>query len=1252
MDYNGANRRFKIVIAEVHSLATNLSEFADVQAESNTATTDHQDYELTLSLDKPSYEIGEMPQISWDLNQPLVSGYCIVITEKGSDQIVYRTNTEKSGTTTVELHPGYSPGWTGYFEDTSFVGYVSENCSSGFVPRFDVFPYNKFGVLSESNEAKLTWEKSTISISASENRYANQDGLPEIKAELSSDLAVGLGIFIVDTGSGKIIKKHINSVNVIDQNAPYDDWEWDSSADPGELIGNVEPFASSEQYQPLQNSIELSHKYKAILGSYNPGESYNYLSDIEEIRAESEEIEINRTGWEKLDLSAEIVGDFAPYLHLTLTANQHHQPITERENEGTYLIDSNGYIIDGNYFDYENSEGFEQKWNMPWDPAITNIRAVKAFPNPNASQITSIDNLIVIATSPPISTSLAMDKWRGGFNPSDASCEQTCLGDPVNSFTGEFFEHQEDLAIEGVIPFSFTRGYSTFNRTEMGSFGRGWTNNYAMKLTHSANNLTEANSITLVQENGSIVEFFKSEINGVATYETTADVRAELQKVDTGFRFQRPGDNRSYIFNDYGVLQTIEDRNGNYLTLTYDTFGFLNGITSSDGKSIIISLNSAHRITSITDGTRTVNYSYVAGRLSSVQTSDTTAPKTYNYDGSNRVASVTHPNGGVYLNEYDSEDRVVKQTNPLGGETLFDYSQDTNLDRTTLITLPDGAQIREKYTSQGRIIEKEFGYGNSNSALYSYTYDSSGRKISESSPLGAIVRYSYDAKGNVLTVTDPLNRVTSFTYNQFDQIVEKINALNEITTNNYDAAGNLVSTVDANGNSTAFEVNPNGTANSVTTAQDLLEGNGKKILFNYDANGYLNSTTSAEGYTSSTLNDNIGLPLKSTDPLGRETDYTYNSRKQPIKVELPTGGEQTSTYDAAGRLETSTDELGRVTFVSYDSMDNVISRTDSYGTTNYDYDNMQRLVKLTNPDGSEVQYAYDFLGRLVKVTDENGNETVNDYRKDSLLMRTLDASGKYTAYLYDAAGNTLSVRRDFVITQRMTYDALNRITQLTLENGYKENYTYDAAGNRTGVTKADLETTTYEYDAENRLVKTNYPDQSSELRAYNSDGNLIAVTDRDGALTNYEYDSGSQLVKVIKPGSAEQLLSYTDGGQIDQISYDAWTSIDSDYNYDMAGRITEELKGGVATTYSYDAIGNMTRRGPPTGAGVEYSYDQYGELTNLTYPSGLELSYEHDAAGNLTSVNRGTETLISYEYNSLGLPSKASYGNGVDQDLT
>lgn len=119
------------------------------------------------------------------------------------------------------------------------------------------------------------------------------------------------------------------------------------------------------------------------------------------------------------------------------------------------------------------------------------------------------------------------------------------------------------------------------------------------------------------------------------------------------------------------------------------------------------------------------------------------------------------------------------------------------------------------------------------------------------------------------------------------------------------------------------------------------------------------------------------------DGIGNTTSITYNASRYPVTITRPAPlGVITNTFDAAGRIATSTDGKGQtatcVTY-TYDANGNLKTRVDGSGTITHNYDVQNRPTSKTI-GGVTTSLTYDPASNITSFTDPNG--TVS-YRYDT-----------------------------------------------------------------------------------------------------------------------------------------------------------------------------------------------------------------------------------------------------------------------------
>ncbi len=201
--------------------------------------------------------------------------------------------------------------------------------------------------------------------------------------------------------------------------------------------------------------------------------------------------------------------------------------------------------------------------------------------------------------------------------------------------------------------------------------------------------------------------------------------------------------------------------------------------------------------------------------------------------------------------------------------------------------------------------------------------------------------------------------------------------------------------------------------------------------------------------------DNRGLITKKTDPLSRDTLYSY--------------------YDD-GRLHTKTDRLGNVISYSYtpsvlidaisyqdgstvkfvyNKLNHLESMIDQSGTSRYTYDAVGRLTSATGPHGLTVQYEYDAAGNVTKIIYPDNKQVIYSYDELNRLNYVDNWLGQRASYTYDAAGRLTSLTNFNGTITSYGYDKANRLTSLDNMAGTNPIATYqftlDANGNPTRI---------------------------------------------------------------------------------------------------------------------------------------------------------------------------------------------------------
>ena len=643
-------------------------------------------------------------------------------------------------------------------------------------------------------------------------------------------------------------------------------------------------------------------------------------------------------------------------------------------------------------------------------------------------------------------------------------------------------------------------------------------------------------------------------------YEGTADGMITSEAWNEYYLTGHHGELKSYKYSDKGTLG--EDGNGSFDYQTAIQY------TSNSAKNILgLPVN-----VTVTGGDGTVYHNVSA---------------TYNTNYPNHLTQITQQLGN--------------------GTAVTDYKYDAygNITQKTLPENAEGQRMWYKYRYEPEMnmyverVEDAFGY-RSEAGNFDYRY---GIALERRDLNNFYYETDIDNLGRITGVRGPNELATgvpyiiAFEYQPKATFNENgITAPAYAVTKHYDIQhpeDDIETVTFVDGFGRPVQVKKDGTVTDVengsaSSAENVMIVSGRNV---YDAFGRVAKTY----YPTTEPLGNKAAFNKSFDNV-TPTITAYDVLDRAIKVTLPDNAETKTTYS----LERSSHAL--VTSVE-DALSNVqTTHTSGSGKT-------LKSIQESGPDGDIVTtFEYDGIQRLVRVTDADGNVTTS------------------------------------------TYDMGDRRTEVNHPASGKTTFTYDALGNVTSKQTANLagegKTITYDYDY-NRLTGINYPDHPENNVKYyyggrnasqNRIGRLMLREDGTGAIeyfygkmgevtktrrtmivpnqaiatyvTQWTYDSHNRLLEMIYPDEEKVTYTYDLGGQLTNVH--GYKS----YGYDYVNRI------------GYDKFGQRTYMKYCNGAETFYTYDpQRRRLQNLKVNAGgntiMDNAYTYDAVSNVLSVANG-----------------------------
>lgn len=652
------------------------------------------------------------------------------------------------------------------------------------------------------------------------------------------------------------------------------------------------------------------------------------------------------------------------------------------------------------------------------------------------------------------------------------------------------------------------------------------------------------------------------------------------------------------------------------------------------------------------------------------------------------LTQVIDPQGHALTYTYDAQVRLVSLTDAIGQVTTLAYEDAANPLRITRVTDPFGRAAILTYDGLGRIETLTDTVGMTSRMTYEAddfvqalttpygttsfrrgpdgTFSGSFRRIELTDPEGGTERVEYHLFGAVLglAATVPAGEVPAG-FSDMNQGLDYFNTLHWDKRAMAEAPGDV-----ARATVTHWLVRANmsyltaGATFARRIPHSIKRPLETRIWYRYpDQPSYQAAGTGTKpsevarllenGTTQKTLTsyNAKGMVTNKTDPLGRQTTYTYaangidvlevrqvnggatdllatyagyNAQHLPTTVTDAAGQTTTTTYNAAGQPLTVTNPKSEVTTYSYQSGTGYLQTATGAvagSTTTYGYDGYGRVNAVTEPDGYAVTMQYDALNRLTRRTYPDGTYDETTYQRlDAATER--DRKGRVIRHFYDGLGRRTSTRDALgrVITQ--VWCACGALDALIDANGNRTSWERDWQNRVTREVRADGVTDTlYTYDATGRPKTITDPKNQVTTHTYATDDSLLTTVYTNATISTpsvtYTYDPVYPRVLTMVDGIGTTTYAYKAPGVLGAgrvASVDGPLTNDTiTYIYDELGRVTVRAINGTANTvtWEFDALGRVESEANVLGT-FTYTYDGVtSRLATVTYPNNQTSAYSY-----------------------------------------
>ncbi|MCZ8296204.1 MAG: SpvB/TcaC N-terminal domain-containing protein [Flavobacterium sp.] len=569
--------------------------------------------------------------------------------------------------------------------------------------------------------------------------------------------------------------------------------------------------------------------------------------------------------------------------------------------------------------------------------------------------------------------------------------------------------------------------------------------------------------------------------------------------------------------------------------------------------------------------------------------------------------------------EYDSKGRIVKYIDKgnlvnTNDDYISTISYHASLAGLNILNLPKSIQVSSLSGTIYR--ERKTDVDPSNGNITSVYANNNGTWLQTA--------MEYDVYGNLTHVRYPQNSngESMFYYYTYDSdyhkyIVSIKDAFGYSSTASYDSDfDKIIETVDLTGNKMLYSYDSFGRNTLIIAPKEIASGNRYTIKFDYYPYPYL--LPSSSGVTSADF-----VPVAVTrhfdqqHPTNDIETYTFiDGLARPIQVKKDIWINRTNDPHNTDFIEGLSvsgksfyDELGRVTQQFHpwweaksDATKFLLNEYASPYQSTTDYDELDRPIKTTDPEGNESTVQYSLA------TDVNGVMAIK-------TKSDVDQNGTQhivTETYKDVAGRVISTKN-----------------QGGSNGSIWTKFNYNEIGELLAYTDTENLTTKYKYDMLGRKVMVNHPDNGVTTLSYDN-VNLVSLQTANlqnvGAMINYQYEI-NRLTHVNYPDNpngdpniANVIYKYGDtGNQTGRLIYQQDATGTQEFDYGNMGEMITNIRTVVGPNI------------PTRIFETRFQYDSWNRLQGMVYPDGEKIAFTYDLGGNLNRMT-GEYNGAPYDY--------------------
>ncbi|MBC2258910.1 DUF6531 domain-containing protein [Listeria booriae] len=635
------------------------------------------------------------------------------------------------------------------------------------------------------------------------------------------------------------------------------------------------------------------------------------------------------------------------------------------------------------------------------------------------------------------------------------------------------------------------------------------------KITNQIGGVTELeydlmwNISSITEANGARTEYLYNTLNNLSRIKD-AKGKDKNYKYDAHgniIEFKQP--NNASIKYKYDALHrriAMTEANGATTYFSYDSLGNINKIVDALGGETSFKYDAVGQLLEKKDalGNKT-SFTYTElGKVATICFPNGGTTR-YQYHKGGLLRRVILPEGEEEAYEYDNNRNLISKTNKLGATYRYKYDE---LNRLKEIINPLGASKKFHHDAIGNVIMAQDENGN----ITEYHYSALGSLIKVVDALGFPTCYDYNEVGHltkieqygltekelreVLTPNEESHN-TAFERDLLGHITKVTDSVGQSEHFTYDESGNMVIKLDKDGYETRYEYNDIGKIERILYADD------KQVAFSYDSLKQLVEIKDWLGITTADL-DALGRPIKVKQFDEQVMEYEWGTLGERTSMTYPDKTKVEYEYDASGRLTRLRDLQGEEIQYKYDEIGRLTKKLlPNLAKVAYDYNELNKISSMKHFDADTLldyyQYSYDYAGnknRIIKERsgiEEDSGSFIYDYDELNRLIQVSDIGSTVRKYEYDPFGNRSNMFDCRKGNIEYEYTKLNQLIHMKSDTD-EIDYEYDRRGNMTALLKQGVLDTAYLFDATNKLTELKSSTGDSLIYEYSGLGNRISET--------------------------------------------------------------------------------------------------------------------------------------------------------------